>query len=113
MFFAQPKCASTRFRSWVANAIFMLPPPCSLPLRLMSRKRRMGIIRRLARSAPTFGARLVRVGDEDVADIEDQVARCAIADRHLMSCTQPVEGRDAEPKERDAKPVGRLASVRM
>jgi len=24
---AQPKCASTRFRSWVANAIFMGPPP--------------------------------------------------------------------------------------
>ena len=25
MFFAQPKCASTRFRSWVANATFISP----------------------------------------------------------------------------------------
>src|SRR5664280_3433196 len=105
IFLAQPKWASTRFRSWVANAIFMT----SSFLSCCSVQRGRGIPGRGsdAFDPPRVGGGLVIflvVGDDEIGDVEDQVAGAAIADRELVAGAEPVEHRKADAIERNLQP---------
>ena len=48
---------------------------------------------------------------EHIADLEDQPARTAIADRQTVRAAKPVEHRDTHAKKRDGEPLGGLPSV--
>src|SRR5271165_3348713 len=101
MFFAQPKCASTRLRSWVANATFMEPP--ALRVSSMGHRRGRRIRRGWQAQPPRVGGRLtvvLLIGDDHVGDVENQVPCAAVADQELMAGAQPVEHRKACPIER-------------
>ena len=62
---------------------------------------------------PSADIRLAKIGNEQVADGEDQIAGAAIADRQLMRGAEPIEHRQADAIERHREPLGRLAAVRM
>ena len=53
------------------------------------------------------------VGNDEIGDVEDQIAGAAIADRELVSRTEAVEHRKAGAVERNLQPLGGLAAVRM
>ena len=53
------------------------------------------------------------VGDEEIGDVEDQVASAAIADRKLVPGAEPVEHRKAGAMERNFEPLRGLAAMRM
>ena len=53
------------------------------------------------------------VGHDQIGDGENQVARSAIADRHLMSGAKTVEHRNAHAMEGYLQPSCRLAAMRM
>src|SRR5271166_1778374 len=120
MFLAHPKCASTRFRSSVAKAIFTVPVlSCvssafvAIRIALMSRNRRTMMILLAVRIAPHVRRRFVNLRHENVPDLKDEVARAAIADRKFVRCAEPVEGRQAVAEQRDAEPLGHLPPMAM
>src|SRR5271166_2846892 len=120
MFLAHPKCASTRFRSSVAKAIFTVPALSfissafvAIRTALMSRNRRTMMILLAARIAPHVRRGLVNLRHEDVPDLEHEVARAAIADRKFVRRAEPVEGGEAVAEQWNAKPLGHLAPMAM
>src|SRR5579871_1296773 len=113
MFLAQPKCASTRFKSWVANATFIGSDLscCPASVQLWRPDLQAGVS-----GAPAIGRRLVillAVGDHEIGDVEDQVAGVTIADREQVPCPEPIEHRKARAVERNVQPCRRLPAMRM
>ena len=116
MFFAQPKWASTRFRSWVANSTFITPP--FSPFRSTSRADRASPRELRSRICSPRSAscrdRVHARWRSEIADFENQVARRAIADRRLDARPRACRT-SARParKKGMCKPLRRLSAVRM
>jgi len=55
----------------------------------------------------------MHLGDEYVADGENEVPRATIANSHLMRGAQPIEHWKAQTIQRHVKPFGRPPAVRM
>src|SRR5512143_797308 len=104
MFFAQPKWASTRFMSCVQNATVIVPPLLMRPLMRCSRRTTATCRAFLCRLAPVVRPRLVCFRHEHIGDFEKQIARAAIAHRHLMRRAEAVEHGDAHAQEGQAQP---------
>src|SRR6516165_3074379 len=51
------------------------------------------------------------VSNDQIAELEDEVTRSAIADRQQVSRSQPVKHRNANPEERNFEALGRLAAM--
>src|SRR5271165_698894 len=109
MFLAQPKCASTRFRSWVANAIFIPRAPRCVS---MSRNRRLNCMTAL-RQRPRFRRIFVRMCQKDIADLEQELARTSIAKRDALSRAQAIEHRQSRAMKWNMQSLGRLSAVRV
>src|SRR5664279_3928464 len=114
IFLAQPKWASTRFKSWVANAIFMT----SSFLSYASVQRGRGTFGRSSGAVdpPRIGVGLVIflvVGDDEIGDVEDQIAGAAVTHQELVAGAKPIEHRKAGAVERNLQPLRGLAAVRM
>src|SRR5664279_4682513 len=62
-------------------------------------------------TAPGIGRRLMRLRHEDVADVEDQISRAAITNRHPMRGAQPIEHREAHAIQWDVESIGSLPAV--
>src|SRR5208337_3644981 len=109
MFLAQPKCASTRFRSWVANAIFIPRAPRWFS---MSRNRRLNCMAGL-RQRPRFRSIYVRMCQKEIADLEQELARAPIAQRDAVSRAQAIEHRQPRAMKWNMQSLGRLPAVRV
>src|SRR6266702_8487945 len=69
-----------------------------------------------ALDAPGIGGRLAIVlviSDDEVGNVEDQIAGAAIANRKLVAGAEPIEHREARAIKRDVQPLRGLAAVRM
>src|SRR5262245_16848237 len=76
----------------------------------------MTVVRSLCAGPPRLRGGFVVcfvVSNDQVAELEYEVARTAIAHRQQVSRAEPVEHRNADPEERDAETLGALAAVRM
>ena len=65
---------------------------------------------------PRIGGGLVIflvVGNDEIGDVEDQVAGAAITNQELVAGTEPIEHRKARAVERNLQPLRGLAAVRM
>src|SRR5262245_39097431 len=97
IFLAQPKCASTRFRSWVANATFigLALPFAAVQLRRLHLQAGVGGPPRIRRRLVV----LLAIANDEIGNVEDEVPRAAIADRDLMPSAQAIEHRKARAME--------------
>jgi hypothetical protein len=78
----------------------------------MSRNRRVIFMTGL-RQAPTIGRRFMGMPEEDIPDLEYEIARAAIAHRHMLPRTQTIEHRQTRPVKRHMQSFRDLPPVRM
>jgi hypothetical protein len=62
---------------------------------------------------PRFWRWFMSICNQQIANIKDQIARSSIANRDLLPGAETIEVRNSNAKQRDAKTLGRLPSMRM